>query len=171
MGLDNEGTARRLGRVLRERGLTIACAESLTAGNIQAALSSVSGSSAYFLGGVTAYTEDQKVRLLGVDRELCRQTNCVDSGVASQMAMGARELFGSRIAVATTGYIEPDPSRGVETPFAWYGIDAEEIGWASHLSVAPVDLPVDMSRPERQRWLAEFVLQRVLTLLGAGSST
>lgn len=108
--------------MLRRPPLTLAAAESLTAGHVQARIATVSGSSAYFLGGVTAYSLDQKVRLLGVDRAAARKVNCVSAAVAEQMATGALKLFGAKVAVATTGYAEPSPADGVAVPHAWWAI-------------------------------------------------
>jgi nicotinamide-nucleotide amidase len=108
--------------LLREPRLTLAVAESLTAGHVQARVASVSGSSAYFLGGVTAYSIDQKVKLLGVNRAAAKKVNCVSAEIAEQMARGAGKLFSADVAVATTGYAEPSPADGVTVPFAWWAI-------------------------------------------------
>ncbi len=107
---------------LRGPVLTLATAESLTGGRIQSALTAVSGASGYFLGGVTAYTLDQKVKLLGVDRTAAKKSDCVSAEVAAQMARGAAVLFGSGLAVSTTGYAEPAPEKGVDAPFAYWAI-------------------------------------------------
>ena len=69
-----------------ELGLTVAVAESLTCGNIQASLGSISGASDFFEGGITAYSLRQKVEILGVEREHAAQVNCVSVNVADQMA-------------------------------------------------------------------------------------
>jgi len=108
--------------LLRRPKLTLAAAESLTAGHVQARIAAVSGSSAYFRGGVTAYSLDQKVRLLGVDRAAAREVNCVSAAVAAQMAKGALKLFRADLAVATTGYAEPAPADGVAMPHAWWAV-------------------------------------------------
>jgi nicotinamide-nucleotide amidase len=108
--------------LLRAPKRTLAVAESLTAGNVQARVASVAGSSAYFLGGVTAYSLDQKVKLLGVDRAAAKKVNCVSAEVAGQMARGACGLFDADVAVATTGYAEPSPADGVAVPFAWWAV-------------------------------------------------
>ncbi len=109
-------------QLLRRPQLTLAAAESLTAGHVQARIAAVSGSSEYFLGGVTAYSLDQKVRLLGVNRAAARKVNCVSAAVAEQMAVGALKLFGADVAVATTGYAEPSPTDGVAAPQAWWAV-------------------------------------------------
>jgi len=100
----------------------LAVAESLTCGHMQAAIGSVSGASRFFLGGVTAYTGAQKVALLGVSRAEGEAVNWVSAAVAEQMACGAAQLFGSDFALATTGYAEPAPERGVDVPFAWWAL-------------------------------------------------
>ena len=74
---------------LREPRLTLAAAESLTAGNVQARIASVSGASGYFRGGVTAYSIEEKVKLLGVNRAAAKRVNCVSARVAEEMAAGA----------------------------------------------------------------------------------
>ena len=102
--------------------LTLAVAESMTCGHVQAAIGAVSGASEYFVGGVTTYTLDEKVRHLGVDRALAEQNNSVSAAVAAAMAVGACRLFRSDLAVATTGYAEADPSRGFEHPAAFWAV-------------------------------------------------
>lgn len=112
----------RLKPLLLSRKLTLAAAESLTTGRVQALIGSTSGASGYFLGGITAYTLEAKVRHLGVDRVSAKRTNGVSAQVAEQMARGVCMLFGSDIGIATTGYAEPAPSLGVGGPFAWWAI-------------------------------------------------
>lgn len=102
--------------------LTLAAAESMTCGRLQAAVGRISGASNFFVGGITAYTLDQKVRHLGVERVAARRVNSVSAAVARQMAQGACRLFGSDLAVATTGYAEPSAEDGVENPFAWWAL-------------------------------------------------
>ena len=75
--------------------LTLAVAESVTCGRLQARIGADSGASEYFLGGLTAYSLEQKVRHLGVDRAGAEGVNSVSAGVAEQMARGACALFGA----------------------------------------------------------------------------
>lgn len=96
----------------RERGLTIATGESLTAGMVAAALASVPGASAVLRGGVVSYHRDVKASLLGVDPELLKGVGAVDTEVAGQMAQGARAACGADIGVATTGVAGPEPHDG-----------------------------------------------------------
>ena len=96
-----------LGARLKKRGLTLAFAESCTGGLAGARLTSVPGSSAYFLGGVVAYSDAVKIRQLGVPPKLVAKHGAVSSECASAMAQGARRRFGSDIAVAITGLAGP----------------------------------------------------------------
>lgn len=111
-----------LHRILIERGLTVASAESLTVGNVASHLGDISGSSAYFQGGVVAYNIDHKVGLLHVNRTAAEACNCVSEQTAREMAHGVANLFGANIGIATTGYAEPCPEEGVEAPYAWVAV-------------------------------------------------
>jgi nicotinamide-nucleotide amidase len=97
-----------VGRMLAERGLTLATAESCTGGLIGARLTAVPGSSRYYRGGVVAYANDAKRDLLGVPEPLLREHGAVSEPVARAMAEGARERFGADLALATTGISGPD---------------------------------------------------------------
>lgn len=90
--------------VLRAPRLTLAAAESLTCGRVQACIGAVPGASEFFLGGVTAYSLAKKVKLLGVNRAAAKKVNSVSAEVAEQMARGVCALFGSDLGIATTGY-------------------------------------------------------------------
>lgn len=102
--------------------MTLAVAESLTCGQVQARIGAISGASEFFLGGMTAYTLEEKVRHLGVDRAAARHVNSVSAEIAEQMARGVCRLFGSDFGLATTGYAEPAPQFGVTDPFAWWAL-------------------------------------------------
>ncbi len=114
------------GRALHQRllagGVKVAAAESLTVGRVQAELGRRSGASGYFAGGATCYTIEAKVKLLGVDAAHAAEVDAVSERVALEMARGAARLFGAEIGVATTGYAEADPERGVAAPFAWVAL-------------------------------------------------
>lgn len=79
----------KLTELLQHTNLTLAVAESLTGGTLQARITANHGVSSHFLGGITAYHIDQKVKHLGVDREHAQKVNCVSQEVANQMALGA----------------------------------------------------------------------------------
>ncbi len=94
--------------ILTRRGLTLASAESLTGGRVAAALTRLPGSSAFFMGGVVAYSNQLKAELLGVDMEILIKHGAVSEECALAMALGARRKLGTRVAVASTGIAGPD---------------------------------------------------------------
>lgn len=100
------------------RGVTVAAAESLSAGCVQSLLARRSGASAWFAGGVTAYNLEQKATLLRVSRDHAATCNCVSQRVADEMADHCRRLFAADVAVSTTGYAEPPPTAPGRGPFA-----------------------------------------------------
>jgi nicotinamide-nucleotide amidase len=130
-GQDREDLASVVGRLLRESGTTIALAESCTGGLASAMLTEIPGSSAYFLGSVVSYANDAKQNLLGVREETLRAHGAVSAESAVEMARGARERFGSDLAMAITGIAGPDggtPEKPVGTVFlALAGRDGPEI--------------------------------------------
>ena len=134
--------------LLRPPRLTLAVAESLTGGHQQPQIGAISGASDYFLGGITAYTQEQKVRHLGVDRAQAEPVAAASAEVAAQMARGACAFFGSDLALATTGYAEPAPARGVLAPQAYWSIvhrraDNTEVvrhGWVEQPGATRVEM-------------------------------
>jgi nicotinamide-nucleotide amidase len=96
-----------VGRLLRERGRTLAVAESCTGGMLAERITSVAGASDYFLGGVVAYANAAKQALLGVPGTLLEQHGAVSEPVARAMAEGVRARFGADLAIATTGISGP----------------------------------------------------------------
>jgi competence/damage-inducible protein CinA-like protein len=91
----------------RERGLTLATAESCTGGMVAQRLTSVPGSSDVFLGAVVAYSDDVKEGELGVGEELLARYGAVSAEVAAAMTSGVREGLGADVAVAVTGIAGP----------------------------------------------------------------
>ncbi|MFN7933693.1 MAG: competence/damage-inducible protein A [Bryobacteraceae bacterium] len=102
-----------VGVMLRERGMTIAVAESCTGGMLGQKITSVAGSSDYFAGGFLTYTYAAKEALLGIDAELLRTHKAVSEPVAKAMAEAARRLAGASIGVSVTGVA--GPGQGEET--------------------------------------------------------
>jgi len=91
----------------RERGLTLATAESCTGGMVAERLTSIPGSSAAFVGAVVAYADEVKAKHLGVPAEILERHGAVSSETAAAMAVGARERLGADLAVAVTGIAGP----------------------------------------------------------------
>ncbi len=97
-----------VGRLLSERGKTLATAESCTGGLLGNRVTNVPGSSTYYMGGVVAYSNKLKEKLLGVSRTTLSMFGAVSEETAREMAIGARRVTGADIAVATTGIAGPD---------------------------------------------------------------
>ena len=141
-------------------GRTVAAAESLTAGRVQALIASISGASAYFAGGVTTYNIDQKVALLGVERAVAAPVDCVSEAIARQMAIGVRALFGADVGVATTGYAEPWGA--ITAPMAHIAVStpAGEVARIVHMP--------GCSRVQAQEAVAQAALALLVEVLDAG---
>jgi competence/damage-inducible protein CinA-like protein len=97
-----------VGRLLRERGRTVATAESCTGGLVAHRLTNVPGSSTYMLGGIVAYANQPKRQLLGVSPTTLEAHGAVSEETAAEMAAGARRALGADVAVSTTGVAGPD---------------------------------------------------------------
>jgi nicotinamide-nucleotide amidase len=111
-GLPAEGLPAQAVELLVGRGQTVATAESLTGGLVAAALTSVAGSSAVFVGGVVAYATVLKATLLGVPADLLARFGPVHGDVAAAMASGVRAMLGAGYGLATTGVAGPGPAEG-----------------------------------------------------------
>ncbi|WP_041439417.1 CinA family protein [Thermovibrio ammonificans] len=96
-----------LKEALLKRGLTVATAESCTGGLVAARIVNVPGSSEYFLGGVVAYHNDVKEKVLGVKRETLETYGAVSPQTAREMVKGVVKLIGSDCGVSTTGIAGP----------------------------------------------------------------
>lgn len=99
-----------LGELLSQKGLTLSTAESCTGGKISEIITSISGSSNYFRGGIVSYATDTKVSLLGVKQFTIDAFSVVSTQVAEEMALGVQKVLSSDFAVATTG--NAGPSKG-----------------------------------------------------------
>jgi nicotinamide-nucleotide amidase len=150
--------------LLRAPRLTLAVAESMTCGHVQARIGAVSGASEYFLGGLTAYSLEQKVRHLGVNRAQARRVNCVSQRVAVEMAQGACALFGADLAVATTGDAEPSRADGIRAPMAWWALCHRQRGGKAVIISGLVEMP-GAKRMAAQERVAQEVLGALVAYL------
>ena len=120
VGDDGRSLPAVLRDILKARGQTLAAAESCTGGLLQKLVTDESGSSAVFLGGVVAYSNDVKTGLLGVPKATWMEHGAVSAPVAALMATGIREKLGSTYALAITGVAGPEggtPQKPVGTVF------------------------------------------------------
>ena len=111
-----------IGKLLKEHHLTLSAAESCTGGEIAHLITSVSGSSAYFLGSVTSYAISVKESVLGVPAQIIEKYGVVSSEVVAAMAEGVRKLTGSDYSVATTGLAGPGGDEFNPVGTVWIGV-------------------------------------------------
>ena len=123
---DHEDTLQEcVGRLLSKHGKTMSTAESCTGGTISQLITSVPGSSSYFLGGVTSYANQVKSGILGVPEEILEQFGAVSSECVAKMAEGVRQITRSDFSVATSGIAGPGGG-STEKPvgMAWIGVSS-----------------------------------------------
>lgn len=114
-----------LGEILKEAGKTLCAAESCTGGEISHLVTTVPGSSSYYLGSVTSYAVPVKEKVLGVPAETIEKHGVVSSEVAAAMAEGVRKLMDADYAVATTGLAGPGGGDGVNPDgTVWVGVSS-----------------------------------------------
>lgn len=167
-----------VGRMLAERGLTLATAESCTGGLIAERITDVPGSSAYFLGGVVSYSNEAKAAMLGVSEEVLEREGAVSEPVVRAMAEGVRSRFGSDFGISTSGISGPGGGTA-EKPvgLVWIAL-ASEKGTHADSFVFQVDrsrhrrltAQVGMDWIRRSMLGAELVGPSLLRRAGGGSA-
>jgi nicotinamide-nucleotide amidase len=146
-------------RVLVERGLTLATAESLTGGGVGALVTSVPGSSAAYVGGVVAYASRLKVQLLGVPDDVVEQCGVVSARCARAMAEGVRRTLGADLGVSTTGVAGPDSQEGKPAGMVFVAV-------ADRQGQEVRELRLDGDRAAVRRATAEAALKLVRDRMG-----
>ena len=125
---DHDDTLQEaVGRLLSAHGKTLSTAESCTGGTISQLITSIPGSSEYFLGGVTSYANSVKIGVLGVPADIIEEHGAVSSECVAAMAEGVRKLTGSDYSVATSGIAGPGggtPEKPVGT--VWVGVSSQK---------------------------------------------
>jgi nicotinamide-nucleotide amidase len=106
-GRDNDALEEVVGRLLKERELRIAVAESCSGGGLSDRITNISGSSDYFERGVVTYSNAAKVELLKVDEDIIKEKGAVSREVAMQMAEGIKSISGADIGISLTGIMGP----------------------------------------------------------------
>jgi PncC family amidohydrolase len=122
-----------VGELLRQRGLRLAVAESCTGGLISHLLTNVAGSSTYYVGSVTAYAYEAKVRLLRVSWETLEKYGAVSAETVIEMARGVRLALAADIGLAVSGIAGPSggtPEKPVGT--TWIGLSSPREEFARH---------------------------------------
>jgi nicotinamide-nucleotide amidase len=143
-----------------DRGLTVATAESLTAGMVAAVLADTPGASGMLQGGVVSYQNSVKADVLGVPRDLLDAVGSVDGQIAAAMAAGARRICGADIGVSTTGVAGPEPHDGKEVGTVFVGLATAD-GAKSYA------YDFEGSRPEIRSLACAAALERLLEALSS----
>lgn len=149
-----------LAEMLTDRKLTISTAESCTGGGLAKMITSVSGSSRYFLGGVVAYATEKKVKILNVSQETIDQYTVVSEEVAQEMAEGVQKLFDSHISLSTTGVAGPgkgEDGKEVGTVFYTIRINDQEV-------TSKLYMP-HLERVDFMDFVSQKIIQDVVSLL------
>lgn len=129
-GFDGDELETVVGKLLKDKGLTLGIAESCTGGYVSAQITKVSGSSAYFQGGIVSYSNDVKIGQLGVQPETLAQFGAVSEETIRQMAEGVRRALGTDVGIATSGIAGPDggtPDKPVGTVWIAYATDGRTV--------------------------------------------
>ena len=144
------GLETALGHLLRDRSLTLTVAESCTGGLIGHRVTDVPGSSAYFLGGVVAYSNEAKQALLGVRGETLARHGAVSGQTVREMADGARRVTGADLAIATSGVAGPGGGT-VDKPVGtvWIAVTGRDTDWQRRYDLG--------ARP--REWIKEMTAQ------------
>ncbi|MGH2658573.1 MAG: competence/damage-inducible protein A [Actinomycetota bacterium] len=151
---DDEELEEAVGRLLQAAGKALACAESLTGGELGARITSVAGASDYFRGSAVCYTAEAKRDILGVSQETLEGPGPVSPECAREMAAGGRRLFGADVAVAVTGAAGPEVHGGAGPGELFVAIEAEGVSHQRGLR-APGD------REMVRRWAEQAALDLV----------
>lgn len=107
---------------MKKDGLTLATAESITAGGLASAITEIPGASDIFLGGILAYSDTSKKKLLGISARTLATSTAVSEVVAKEMAESARTHFSCDYAISTTGVAGPGKAYGQRAGTVWIAI-------------------------------------------------
>jgi len=152
-GLDEEGPEYAVARALVRRGWTLAVAESVTGGHLGARIVGVPGASDWFRGGLLVYTEEAKVMLAGMDRELLDRVGPVSEETAAALAQGVRVRLGAQVGVGVVGVAGPTRQGGRDVGTVCLGLAGPDGG----VRTRELRLPA-RSRAQLQEWAASAAL-------------
>ncbi|WP_300689136.1 CinA family nicotinamide mononucleotide deamidase-related protein [Chryseobacterium sp.] len=149
-----------LAEILTERKLTISTAESCTGGELAKMITSVAGSSKYFLGGIVPYATERKIKILNVSKETVDQFTVVSEQVAQEMAKGCQELFETNISLSTTGVAGPGKGEdGNDVGTVFYTIRINDQAVTSKLYMPHLE------RLDFMHFVSQKVIQDLVSLL------
>ena len=119
--------ASRVIEIFREKGLSLALAESCTGGMIAETITTVAGASDIFYGSAVTYVNSAKEHILGVARETLEKHGAVSSECAEEMACGARRVYGADVAMSVTGIAGPGGgSEAKPVGTVWFGLATKD---------------------------------------------
>ncbi|MCJ8006337.1 competence/damage-inducible protein A [Lederbergia wuyishanensis] len=121
-GYDQTSIMKELLKVLEEKKMTIACAESLTGGLFQAEMTSIVGVSTMLIGGIVCYSNDAKIKLCKVKKETIDNFGVVSKECAIELAENVRSILSTNIGISFTGVAGPDSLEGHQAGTVWIGI-------------------------------------------------
>lgn len=144
-GENHESLEEVVGRLLSEKEVWLACAESLTGGELSARITGVRDASKHFAGSAVCYSPDAKRDVLGVSQATIDGPGTVSEECAREMAGGALRLFGADVAVSLTGVAGPEPLEGKPPGTLWVGLATSD-----HQEAVSLVVPGD--RAQVRRW-------------------
>ena len=149
-----------LKHILDEKKLTVSTAESCTGGELSRLLTSISGSSTYFLGGIVAYDYHKKIDILGVSEKTIQEKTVVSEEVAQEMSLGAQKLFKTNISLSTTGVSGPNSDEfNNEIGAAFYSIRVNDFEKTNRLHLPHFE------RNDFVNFVSQRVLQDLVEIL------
>jgi len=149
-----------LAELLDEKSMTISTAESCTGGELAKMLTSNSGSSRYYIGGVVSYATEKKTEILKVSQKTIDEYTVVSAEVAREMAAGCQDLFGTDIALSTTGVAGPGKGEdGKEVGTVFYTIRIREREETFQLFLPHLD------RLDFMHFVSQKILQDLVSML------
>ena len=153
----NQSVLEEIKNIFLKNQHSIAVAESVTSGHLQAALSSAENASKFFQGGITAYNLGQKTKHLQVEPIHADSCNCVSEKIAVQMALEVTTLFTSDWGIAITGYAAPVPECSIHNLFAYYAITYQKKLLQVKKITAAIENPIAVQIHYVNHILGDFV--------------
>lgn len=149
-----------LSELLIDKNLTLSVSESCTGGELARLITSITGSSKYFLGGIVSYATEKKIDILNVDPKTIEEFTVVSEEVASEMAKGCQDLFKTDISVSTTGVAGPGKGEdGKDVGTVYYTIRIDEKDVTSKLFLPHLE------RIDFMNFVSQKVLQDIVSLI------
>ncbi len=155
-----EEVSNEISTILVKRQRSLAVAESVTAGNLQAAFALAENASLFFQGGMTVYNLGQKCRQLDIEPIHAATCNCVSQKVSDRLALNIADKFLAYYGIGITGYAAPYPPEKITNLYAYVSVTAEGKVIAAKKLAAPKQSPARV-----QEYYTRSVLQLFLDML------